>query len=212
MSVYGYVRVSSKEQHEDRQLKALDQFGVPSRGIFIDKQSGKDFERPRYKVLLKRLKKGDILVISSIDRLGRNYTEVQEQWRILTESKKVDIVVLDMPLLDTRKGSGDLTGKFIADLVLQILAYVSEIERNNIRSRQREGIESAKQRGVVFGRPRKNLPDNFEDIVSQWRNREISMEEALEVTGLGRTSFYRAMKEVERNGVGYEQNLENMHS
>ena len=199
MTAYGYVRVSTKDQHEDRQIKSMKEFGIPGKNIYIDKQSGKDFERPRYKVLLKRLKKGDTLVLSSIDRLGRNYTEVQEQWRILTEVKEVDIIVLDMPLLDTRKGDGDLTGKFIADMVLQILAYVSEIERENIRNRQREGIESAKRRGVVFGRPRKKLPDNFEDIVYRWKNHEISLEKALEETGLARASFYKALKTVGTN-------------
>lgn len=196
MTTYGYVRVSTREQHTDRQVKAIREFGVAGSNIFIDKQSGKDFERPRYKGLMRRLKKGDTLVVSSIDRLGRNYGEVREQWRILTLIKGVDIVVLDMPLLDTRSGSGDLTGKFIADMVLQILAYVSEIERENIKNRQREGIESAKRRGVVFGRPRKRLPENFEDIVHQWKSQKISLGEALEKTGMPRTSFYRALKAV----------------
>ena len=209
MTTYGYVRVSTREQHEDRQLKVMEEFGVDSKNIFIDKQSGRDFERPRYKGLMKKLKKGDTLVLSSIDRLGRNYSEVQEQWRILTVEKEIDIVVLDMPLLDTRKGNGDLTGKFLADMVLQILAYVSELERDNIKNRQREGIESAKRRGVVFGRPRKKLPDNFEGIVYQWRNHEISMEEALEKTGLGRASFYRVLKDsaINRDRIGKKADL-----
>ena len=194
MSIYGYVRVSTKEQHADRQIKAVDQFGVPKSNIFIDRQSGKDFDRPSYRALKRKLKKGDILVLSSIDRLGRNYDEVQEQWRILTKEKDIDIVVLDMPLLDTRNGNGDLTGKFIADLVLQILAYVSEIERENIRDRQREGIESARERGVVFGRPRKELPENFEEVVSRLRKKEINIKKALEGTGMTRSSFYRALK------------------
>ena len=194
MSIYGYVRVSTKEQHEDRQIKAIDQFGVPKSNIFIDRQSGKDFDRPKYRALKRKLKKGDILVISSIDRLGRNYDEVQEQWRILTKEKDIDIVVLDMPLLDTRNGNGDLTGKFIADMFFQILAYVSEIERENIRDRQREGIESARERGVVFGRPRKELPENFEEVVSRLRKKEINIKKALEETGMTRSSFYRALK------------------
>ena len=160
MSTYGYVRVSTKEQHEDRQIQALVQFGVSNSNLYIDKQSGKDFKRPKYQELMEKLKKGDILVLSSIDRLGRNYSEIQEQWKVLTKEKEVDIVILDMPLLDTRKENGDLTGEFIADMVLQILAYVSEIERDNIRTRQREGIVSAKKRGVIFGRPRKKLPTN----------------------------------------------------
>ena len=162
MSTYGYVRVSTKEQHEDRQIQEMVQFGVSNSNLYIDKQSGKDFKRPKYQELMEKLEKGDILVLSSIDRLGRNYSEIQEQLKVLTKEKEVDIVILDMPLLDTRKENGDLTGEFIADMVLQILAYVSEIERDNIRTRQREGIVSAKKRGVIFGRPRKKLPTNFE--------------------------------------------------
>lgn len=162
MSTYGYVRVSTKEQHEDRQIQAMVQFGVSNSNLYIDKQSGKDFKRPKYQELMEKLEKGDILVLSSIDRLGRNYSEIQEQWKVLTKEKEVDIVILDMPLLDTRNENGDLTGEFIADMVLQILAYVSEIERDNIRTRQREGIVSAKKRGVIFGRPRKKLATNFE--------------------------------------------------
>ena len=194
MSTYGYVRVSTKEQHEDRQIQAMVQFGVSNSNLYIDKQSGKDFKRPKYQELMEKLEKGDILVLSSIDRLGRNYSEIQEQWKVLTKEKEVDIVILDMPLLDTRKENGDLTGEFIADMVLQILAYVSEIERENIRDRQREGIESARERGVVFGRPRKELPENFEEVVSRLRKKDINIKKALEETGMTRSSFYRALK------------------
>ena len=162
-STYGYVRVSTREQNEDRQMIAMGENRVPRKNIFLDKQSGKDFERPMYKKMLKKLKADDLLYIKSIDRLGRNYEEVLEQWRILTKEKKVDVVVLDMPLLDTRKGK-DLLGTLIADLVLALLSYVSENERCNIRIRQREGIEAAKMRGVRFGRPRKPVPENFEQI------------------------------------------------
>ena len=156
-SVYGYVRVSSVEQNEDRQLIALENVGVAKRNIFADKQSGKDFERGQYKRLLKKLKPGDLLYILSIDRLGRNYIEIQEQWRVLTKEKGVEIGVIDMPILDTRKGK-DLLGTFIADLVLQILSFVAQTERENIRSRQAQGIAAAKKRGVKFGRPKKELP------------------------------------------------------
>ena len=157
MTVYGYVRVSSKDQNEDRQMIALREVGVPEKNIFVDKQSGKDFNRPKYKRLLKRLKTDDLLYVKSIDRLGRNYEEIQNQWRILTKDKKVDIVVLDMPLLDTRRGK-DLVGTFLSDIVLQVLSFVAENERSNIRQRQAEGIAAAKARGVRFGRPPATLP------------------------------------------------------
>ena len=199
MSTYGYVRVSTKEQHEDRQIQALVQFGVSNSNLYIDKQSGKDFKRPKYQELMEKLEKGDILVLSSIDRLGRNYSEIQEQWKVLTKEKEVDIVILDMPLLDTRKENGDLTGEFIADMVLQILTYVSEIERDNIRTRQLEGIVSAKKRGVIFGRPRKKVPTNFEAVANRVIKQEISVKKALEETGLARASFYRALKTVGTN-------------
>lgn len=198
MSTYGYVRVSTKEQHEDRQIQAMVQFGVSNSNLYIDKQSGKDFKRPKCQELMEKLEKGDILVLSSIDRLGRNYSEIQEQWKVLTKEKEVDIVILDMPLLDTRKENGDLTGEFIADMVLQILAYVSEIERDNIRTRQREGIVSAKKRGVIFGRPRKKLPTNFEAGANRVIKQEISVKKALEETGMARASFYRAMRSFEK--------------
>lgn len=160
--IYGYIRVSTKEQNEDRQRIALAEFPVPENHIFLDKLSGKDFERPQYKKLTKKLRPGDILVIKSIDRLGRNYEEILNQWRIITKEKRADIVVLDMPLLDTRQTGRDLTGTFVADLVLQILSYVAQTERENIKQRQKEGIAAAKLRGVQFGRPRKPLPDNFQ--------------------------------------------------
>ena len=162
-STYGYVRVSTKEQNEDRQMIAMGEIQVPEKNIFIDKQSGKDFDRPMYHKLLKKLRPDDVLYIKSIDRLGRNYEEILEQWRILTKEKRIDVVVLDMPLLDTRKGK-DLLGTLIADLVLTLLSYVSENERCNIRSRQKEGIEAAKIRGVHFGRPRKPVPYYFDEL------------------------------------------------
>lgn len=158
--IYGYVRVSSKEQNEDRQMIALREISVPAKNIFVDKRSGKDFERPQYQKLLRKIKKDDLLYIKSIDRLGRNYDEILHQWQILTKEKGVDIVVLDMPLLDTRRGK-DLMGTFLSDIVLQVLSFVAENERTNIRLRQAEGIAAAKARGVKFGRPPRSLPDNF---------------------------------------------------
>lgn len=163
-NVYGYVRVSTKDQNEDRQRIALAEFPVPEKNIFMDKLSGKDFNRPQYRRLMRKLRSGDCLVVKAIDRLGRNYEEILEQWRIITKEKGVDIVVLDMPLLDTRHTGRDLTGTFVADLVLQILSYVAQTERENIKQRQKEGIAAARLRGVQFGRPRKPLPENFEQI------------------------------------------------
>ena len=171
--IYAYVRVSTREQNEDRQLIAMNELQVPKKNIFIDKQSGKDFERPSYKKLIKRLKKDDLRYIKSIDRLGRNYNEIQEQWRILTKEKAVDIVVLDMPLLDTRRGK-DLMGTFLSDIVLQVLSFVAENERVNIRQRQAEGIAAAKAKGVRFGRPPKPLPGNFEEVYRRWEKGEIT--------------------------------------
>ena len=165
--VYGSVRVSSVDQNEDRQMIAMREAGVPVENIFIDKQSGKDFDRPNYKRLVRKLREGDLLYILSIDRLGRNYEEIQNQWRILTKDKGIDIVVIDMPLLDTRQGK-DLMGTFIADLVLQILSFVAQSEREKIRERQRQGIAAAKARGVRFGRPEKELPKNFPKLVELW--------------------------------------------
>ena len=194
-SVYGYVRVSSVEQNEDRQLIALENVGVAKRNIFTDKQSGKDFERGQYKRLLKKLKPGDLLYILSIDRLGRNYIEIQEQWRVLTKEKGVDIGVIDMPILDTRKGK-DLLGTFIADLVLQILSFVAQTERENIRSRQAQGIAAAKKRGVKFGRPQKELPTNFKSVVEKWRCKELSSRQAAKECGMPLTTFRSKAKQV----------------
>ena len=191
-NIYGYVRVSSKDQCEDRQLLALKEFGVVKRNIYTDKISGKNFNRPQYHRLMKKLKQGDVVVILSIDRLGRNYDEIQNQWRIITKEKQADIVVLDMPLLDTRKSqNNDLTGIFIADLVLQILAYVAQIERENIKQRQKEGIYAAKCRGVQFGRPRKNIPDNFDDVKGKWEKSEINSRQAAQILGISQNTFLR---------------------
>lgn len=191
-NIYGYVRVSSKDQCEDRQLLALKEFGVVERNIYTDKISGKNFNRPQYHRLMKKLKQGDVVVILSIDRLGRNYDEIQNQWRIITKEKQADIVVLDMPLLDTRKSqNNDLTGTFIADLVLQILAYVAQIERENIKQRQKEGIHAAKCRGVQFGRPRKNIPDNFDDVKGKWEKSEINSRQAVQILGISQNTFLR---------------------
>lgn len=195
-TVYGYIRVSTKEQNEDRQRIALQGFSVLEKNIFMDKQSGKDFIRPAYQRLLKKMKEKDVLVIQSIDRLGRNYEEILEQWRILTRKKRVDIVVLDMPLLDTRDKSKDLTGTFVADLVLQILSYVAQSERENIRKRQAEGIAAAKERGVRFGNPGKPLPAAFEEVVKRWRRKELNLTEALEELEIGRTYFFKNIKQL----------------
>lgn len=191
---YGYIRVSATDQNLDRQLIALKNAGVETKRIFVDKLSGKDFNRPNYKRLIKRLKRGDLLYIVSIDRLGRNYTEIQEQWRILIHDKQVDICVLDMPLLDTRNKK-DLMGTFVAELVLQILSFVAENERANIRKRQAEGIAAAKVRGVQFGRPKIILPDDFVDIVYAWKQRELTVDDILQRYHISRTTFYRRAKE-----------------
>ena len=187
---YGYVRVSTREQNEERQMIALKEMHVPEENIYLDRQSGKYFKRPMYQHLLSKLKQDDILFIKSIDRLGRDYAEILEQWRILTKDKNVDIVVLDMPLLDTRRGK-DLVGTFLSDIVLQVLSFVAENERRNIRQRQREGIEAAKLRGVRFGRPEKPIPDNFGQVYRQWLIKEISGEEAARLCNLTSTTFYR---------------------
>ena len=173
MNTYGYVRVSSRDQNEDRQLLALREVGVRDDMIYLDKQSGKDFDRPNYKKLLRRLRKDDLLYIKSIDRLGRNYDEILQQWRIITKEKGVDIVVLDMPLLDTRRGK-DLMGTFLSDIVLQVLSFVAENERTNIRQRQAEGIAAARARGVHFGRPLRPLPANFHTVYRRWKLGEIT--------------------------------------
>lgn len=193
-TIYGYARVSTKEQCEDRQLIDLRSFSVPDENIFIDKLSGKDFNRPKYRSLLEKLSPGDIFVVKSIDRLGRNYEEILEQWRIITKRKKADIVVLDMPLLDTRQTGRDLTGTFVADLVLQILSYVAQTERENIKQRQKEGIAAAKKRGVRFGRPRKEKPAEFEIVKKEWLQRSISSREAANRLGIAQDTFLRWTK------------------
>lgn len=192
--VYGYVRVSSIEQNEDRQMVALSKIDISPKNIFIDKQSGKDFERPQYKKLVRRLKSGDLLYILSIDRLGRNYEEIQKQWRILTKDIGIDICVLDMPLLDTRNGK-DLMGTFIADLVLQILSFVAQNERENIKKRQAQGIAAAKARGVKFGRPEKPVPQNFQKLIREWENKKLSLEETLKECDMSESTFYRRLRE-----------------
>lgn len=192
--IYGYVRVSSQEQNEDRQLIAMEESGVERANIFIDKQSGKDFDRPNYKRLIKRLRPGDTLFIKSIDRLGRNYEEIQNQWRIITKDKGVDMVVIDMPLLDTRINK-NLLGTFISDLVLQLLSFISENERTTIRQRQAEGIAAAKKRGVRFGRPTKEAPQNFEEVILKWQKKEIPLDEILKEYDMSAATFYRRLRE-----------------
>ena len=190
--IYGYIRVSTREQNEDRQWIALSEVGVPEKNILLDKQSGKDFLRPQYRRLVRKLKKDDLLYIKSIDRLGRNYGEILEQWRLLTKEKGVDIVVLDMPLLDTRRGK-DLMGTFLSDIVLQVLSFVAENERVNIRQRQAEGIAAAKARGVRFGRPPKLLPENFHSAYQRWKARKITGTAAAKECGMPLSTFrYRA--------------------
>lgn len=194
MAEYGYVRVSSLDQNEDRQMIELQKKQIPEKNIYIDKLSGKNFERPAYKRLFKKIKQGDLLYIMSIDRLGRNYVEIQEQWRILTKEKGIDIVVLDMPLLDTRTGK-DLMGTFISDLVLQILSFVAQNERENIKKRQAQGIAAAKARGVKFGRPEKPVPDNFGDIVKRWEKKEIKISDVARICDMSEPTFYRRLRE-----------------
>jgi DNA invertase Pin-like site-specific DNA recombinase len=190
--IYAYIRVSNRDQNEDRQQIALRELAVPEQNIFMDKQSGKDFERPQYKEMVRRMKKDDLLYVKSIDRLGRNYGEILEQWRVLTKEKGIDIVVLDMPLLDTRRGK-DLMGTFLSDVVLALLSYVAENERNNIRQRQAEGIAVAKMRGVHFGRPPRPLPDNFCQICQNWKGGELTASEAARQCEMPVSTFrYRA--------------------
>ncbi len=194
MGIYGYIRVSSTDQNGDRQMVAMREAGVAETDIYMDRQSGKDFDRPQYKIMIGRLEKGDLLYILSIDRLGRNYEEIQRQWRILTKEICIDICVIDMPLLDTRNGK-DLMGTFIADLVLQILSFVAESERSNIRKRQEQGIAAAKARGVRFGRPEARVPEEFPKIVRDWEKKRISIDEALEKCGVSESTFYRKVRE-----------------
>ena len=188
-TIYGYIRVSTREQNEDRQRLALAALPVPEENIYMDKQSGKDFERPQYRRLVRRLRRDDLLYVKSIDRLGRNYSEILEQWRMLTKEKGVDIAVLDMPLLDTRRGK-DLMGTFLSDIVLQVLYFVAENERDNIRQRQAEGIAAAKARGVRFGRPPLPLPDNFHMLHQAWRGQKITLRQAARACGMPTGTFY----------------------
>lgn len=198
-NAYGYIRVSSREQNEDRQVMALGEMCIPEGNIFMDKQSGKDFERPQYKRLLRRLRKDDVLYVKSIDRLGRNYGEILEQWRILTKEKGVDIVVLDMPLLDTRRGK-DLMGTFLSDIVLQVLSFVAENERESIRQRQAEGIAAARARGVKFGRPSTPLPENFLEVHRCWREKKLSLSQAAGECGMKEGTFYAKARRMENGG------------
>ena len=198
-TTFGYIRVSTKEQCEERQIIALRNFPVPEDKIFVDKLSGKDFNRPQYQKLLRKLRPGDILVVKSIDRLGRNYEEILNQWRIITKEKRVDIVVLDMPLLDTRQTGKDLTGIFVADLVLQILSYVAQSERENIHQRQMEGISAAKLRGVRFGRPRKPIPENFPDVKKRWETGIIRSRQAARELHIAQDTFLRWVREHRKN-------------
>jgi DNA invertase Pin-like site-specific DNA recombinase len=194
MKIYGYIRVSSTDQNEDRQTLSMEELRIPANQQFIDKQSGKDFNRPNYQKLVGILQSGDLLYIKSIDRLGRNYEEIQNQWRILTKEKGVDIVVIDMPLLDTRLNK-DLMGTFIADLVLQILSFVAQNERDNIKKRQAEGIEAAKARGVKFGRPVTLTPENFATLVRQWERKQITLQEIMTICKMKESTFYRRLRE-----------------
>ena len=188
MTIYGYVRVSTKEQNEDRQLAALAPFEIPDGNLYMDKLSGKDFKRPAYRKLVRRLKPDDVLIVKSIDRLGRNYKEIMEQWRIITKEKRADIKVIDTPLLDTT---------YCKDLVLAVMSYSAQMERENIRQRQAEGIAAAKARGVQFGRPRLEMPENFEEQYSLWMNGEINIHEFAKRCGISRSTLYVRLKKYE---------------
>lgn len=195
---YAYIRVSTKEQNEDRQMQAVHRLNIKPGNIYCDKQSGKDFKRPQYRKMLRKMKKGDVLFIKSIDRLGRNYTEILNQWAYITKDRQIDIAVLDMPLLDTRAKTEDLTGVFIADLVLQILSYVAQTEREFIRQRQSEGIAAAKARGVQFGRRRVEMPRDFDKVRQDWQEGRISLREAGRRLNISHSTFYRRRKESAR--------------
>lgn len=195
---YGYIRVSGRDQNEDRQLVAMYERKVPRGNIYLDKQSGKDFNRPMYQCLIRKMKRNDLLYIKSIDRLGRNYEEILEQWKMLTRMKQIDICVLDMPLLDTRRGK-DLMGTFLSDIVLSLLSYVAENERNNIRQRQAEGIAVAKEKGIRFGRPPQKLPENFQEAYRKWRDKELSVNEAAQACGMCRSTFYDRARKYEKD-------------
>jgi len=191
---YGYVRVSSKDQNVYRQLTAMEEENIDRKNIYTDKASGKDFNRRRYKSLLRKLKEGDELYVKSIDRLGRNYDEILNEWNTLTKVKKVDIIVLDFPLLDTRSKIHDITGKFLADIVLQILSYVAQVERENTHQRQMEGIREAKKRGVKFGRPKMEVPDNFSEVKKMWERGEVSLRNGAKLLGTNHTTFSKWLK------------------
>lgn len=205
--VYGYMRVSSRDQNEERQRIALRQAGVEPENLFCDKQSGKDFNRPQYRKLLRRLQKDDLLCVTSIDRLGRNYQDILAQWSYLTKGKGCDIVVLDMPLLDTRRGR-DLMGAFLSDIVLQVLSFVAENERANIRQRQAEGIAAAKARGVRFGRPRRELPENFWVVYKTWRRGDITLRQAAIDCNMAQSTFYNIAKRLKENPMSYSPDPE----
>ncbi len=195
--VYGYIRVSTREQNEDRQFIALKEYNVAEGNIYMDKESGKDFNRRQYKKVMKKLKEDDLLIVKSIDRLGRNYEEIIEQWRYITKTKKADIMVIDMPILDTRRGK-DLMGTFLSDIVLQVLSFVAENERDNLKQRQAEGIAAAKARGVKFGRPIRSLPPNFYDVHKKWRNGEITLKQAAAECNLPPSTFFNKCEQLEQ--------------
>ena len=197
-NIFGYARVSSRDQNEERQVVALLEMGVPEQNIYVDKQSGKDFNRPQYKKLLRRVKPDDLIYIKSIDRLGRNYSEILDQWKVITKDKRVDLYVMDMPILDTRREK-NLLGTFISDLVLALLSYVAENERTNIRQRQAEGIAAAKARGVHFGRHPNPLPDNFYDVYQLWKMKKISVSEAAKQCGMPQTTFFERARAYEKS-------------
>lgn len=210
MERYAYIRVSTKEQNIDRQLAALEPYQIKKRNIYCDYQSGKDFDRPAYKKLLKRIRAGDLLIIKSIDRLGRNYQEILIQWQLITKEVEADILVLDMDLLDTRKKADNLTGTLIADLVLQIFAYVAQTEREFIRQRQAEGITAAKKKGVKFGRPMVSLPESFMEMATAYRRGQITSRQAAEMLGMSHSTFYRRYREliVSDNGISISRHYE----
>lgn len=202
-NIYGYVRVSSRDQNEDRQLITMREMQVPKENIYVDKQSGKDFNRPQYKKLLRKVKPDDIIYIKSIDRLGRNYGEILDQWKLITKDKQVDLYVIDMPILDTRREK-NLLGTFISDLVLTLLSYVAENERVNIRQRQAEGIAAAKARGVHFGRVPNPLPDNFYEVYQRWKMKKISVSQAAQECGMPQTTFFDRAKAYEKSTLPNE--------
>ena len=203
-NTYGYARVSSRDQNEERQIIALKEMGVPEQNIYVDKQSGKDFNRPQYKKLLRRVKPDDLIYIKSIDRLGRNYAEILEQWKVLTKDKRVDLYVIDMPILDTRREK-NLLGTFISDLVLSLLSYVAENERNNIRQRQAEGIAAAKARGVHFGRHPKPLPENFYEVYQLWKMKKITISEAARRCSMPQTTFFERARAYKKSSFSNDE-------